>query len=174
MAEKQVLFVIGEEFEDIEFLYPYYRVIEEGFKPVIAWKEAKAKVTGKHSYAVVSDISFKEARPEEYIALVIPGGRGPENIRNSEELKVLTRRFFESKKPVAAICHGPQVLISANVVKGRRLTSYYSIKDDVIAAGGMYLDEPVVVDENLISSRHPGDLPYFASSLVKTLKSVTR
>ncbi|AHC52301.1 peptidase [Sulfolobus acidocaldarius SUSAZ] len=174
MNEKKVLFVIGEEFEDIEFLYPYYRVIEEGFKPVVAWKEARAKVTGKHGYSVISDVAFKDVRPEDYLALVIPGGRGPENIRNSEELKVLTRRFFDLKKPVAAICHGPQVLISANVVKGRKLTSFGSIKDDVIAAGGQYVDEAVVIDDNLISSRHPGDLPYFAASLVKALKSIEK
>lgn len=168
---REVLFVVGEEFEDIELLYPYYRLIEEGFVPVISWKEPNAKVTGKHGYSVVSEISFRDVRPEDYLALVIPGGRGPERIRNSEELKHLTRRFFELRKPVAAICHGPQVLISANVLRGRRLTAYQSIKDDVMAAGGIYFDEPVIVDENLISSRHPGDLPQFTSTLLKNLKS---
>ncbi|MEM0122272.1 MAG: type 1 glutamine amidotransferase domain-containing protein [Saccharolobus sp.] len=172
MEGKKVLFLVGEEFEDIEVLYPFYRVIEEGFKPVIAWKEANAKVSGKHGYIVVSDISFKDIKPEEYAALVIPGGRGPEKIRTIEDVKNVTRKFFELKKPVAAICHGPQILISANLVKGRRLTSVASIKDDVIAAGGIYIDDSVVVDDNLISSRHPGDLPYFASTLIKALKSL--
>ncbi|QXJ29536.1 type 1 glutamine amidotransferase domain-containing protein [Saccharolobus shibatae] len=172
MDSKKVLFIVGEEFEDIELLYPYYRVIEEGFKPVIAWKEANARVTGKHGYTVISDIAFKDVRPEDYIALVIPGGRGPEHIRTLEEVKNLTRKFFELKKPVAAICHGPQILISANLVKGRRLTSVTSIKDDVIAAGGIYIDNDVVVDENLISSRVPSDLPAFASTLTKALKSL--
>lgn len=172
MENKKVLFLVGEEFEDIEVLYPFYRVIEEGFKPIIAWKEANSKVTGKHGYVVISDISFKEVRPEEYVALVLPGGRGPERIRTLEEVKNITRKFFELKKPVAAICHGPQILISANVVRGRKLTSVASIKDDVIAAGGIYIDDSVVVDDNLISSRHPGDLPYFASTLIKALKSL--
>ncbi|WP_338601941.1 type 1 glutamine amidotransferase domain-containing protein [Sulfolobus tengchongensis] len=172
MEPKKVLFLVGEEFEDIELLYPFYRVMEEGFKPVIAWKEANSKVTGKHGYTVVSDISFKDVRPEDYVALVIPGGRGPEHIRTLEEVKNITRKFFELKKPVAAICHGPQILISANLVKGRKLTSVASIKDDVIAAGGMYIDDSVVVDENLISSRVPSDLPQFASTLIKALKAI--
>ncbi|MDT7861269.1 MAG: type 1 glutamine amidotransferase domain-containing protein [Saccharolobus sp.] len=172
MENKKVLFLVGEEFEDIEVLYPFYRVIEEGFKPIIAWKEDNSKITGKHGYVVISDISFKEVKPEEYVALVLPGGRGPERIRTLEEVKNITRKFFELKKPVAAICHGPQILISANVVRGRKLTSVASIKDDVIAAGGIYIDDSVVVDDNLISSRHPGDLPYFALTLIKALKSL--
>ena len=90
------------------------------------------------------------------------------------EVKEITRKFFELKKPVAAICHGPQILISAGVIKGRKLTSVASIKDDVIAAGGEYIDAPVVEDENLISSRHPGDLPFFASSLIKMLKGIKK
>ena len=170
----KVLFLVGEEYEDIELLYPFYRVIEEGFTPVIAWKEARAKVTGKHGYTVVSDLSFREVRVEDYIALVIPGGRGPERIRNIPEVKEITRKFFEQRKPVAAICHGPQVLISAGVIRGRKGTSYESIKDDVIAAGGEYIDAPVVEDQNLISSRHPGDLPFFAASLVKALRAFSR
>jgi protease I len=87
---------------------------------------------------VVADISFKEVKPEEYSALVIPGGRGPERTRTLPEVKELTRKFFELKKPVAAICHGPQILISAVVIKGRKVTSVASIKDDVIAAGGIH------------------------------------
>ncbi|BDC18702.1 type 1 glutamine amidotransferase domain-containing protein [Acidianus sp. HS-5] len=166
----KVLFIAGDEFEDIELLYPFYRIIEEGFKPVIAGKERGGKIIGKHGYSVIADVSFSEVKVEDYLALVIPGGRGPEKIRTLPEVKEITRKFFELKKPVAAICHGPQILISAGVVKGRKMTSVSSIKDDVIAAGGEYVDAPVVEDENLISSRHPGDLPFFASSLIKMLK----
>jgi len=168
----KVLFIVGDEFEDIELLYPFYRVIEEGFQPVIAGKEAGIKIVGKHGYSVIADISFKDVKVEDYLALVIPGGRGPEKIRILPEVKELTRKFFEMKKPIAAICHGPQVLISAGVVKGKKITSVASIKDDIIAAGGEYIDAPVVEDENLISSRHPGDLPFFAQSLIKALKSL--
>ncbi|BAB65904.1 type 1 glutamine amidotransferase domain-containing protein [Sulfurisphaera tokodaii] len=168
----KVLFIVGDEYEDIELLYPFYRVIEEGYQPVIAGKEAGAKIVGKHGYSVVADIAFKDVKVEDYLALVIPGGRGPERIRTLPEVKELTRRFFIDKKPVAAICHGPQVLISAGVIKGRKVTSVASIKDDIVAAGGEYVDAPLVEDENLISSRHPGDLPYFAKGLLKALKSV--
>jgi protease I len=169
----KVLFLVGEEFEDVELLYPFYRVIEEGYHPVIAWKEGKAKVSGKHGYTVESDISFKDVRVEDYAALVIPGGRGPERIRGISEVKEITRKFFESKRPVAAICHGPQVLISAGLVRSRKLTSAYGIKDDVIVAGGEYVDQPVVVDGNIISSRQPGDLPFFTSTLIKALREVS-
>lgn len=170
----KVLFIVGDDYEDIELLYPFYRVIEEGFKPVIAGKESGAKIVGKHGYSVIADISFKDVKVDEYLALVIPGGRGPERIRTLPEVKELTRQFFEKKKPVAAICHGPQILISAGVIKGKKVTSVASIKDDVIAAGGEYIDAPVVEDDNLISSRHPGDLPYFAQSLIKALKSINK
>jgi protease I len=101
---------------------------------------------------------------------VIPGGRGPSNRRNDEEVKRIVRIFFESQKPVAVICHGPQVLISADVIKGRTLTSYISVKEEILNANGNYRDEEVVIDRNLVSSRHPGDLPYFTKAFLSQLQ----
>jgi protease I len=168
----KVLFVLGPEFEDLEALYPYYRLKEEGFEPVVAAKE-RGKVTGKHGYTLDAQLSFSEVNPKDYVALVIPGGRSPEHIRTIPEVKTVVKAFFEENKPVAAICHGPQVLISAGLVRGKTLTSYYSVADDLIAAGANYKNEPLVVDGNLISSRQPSDLPYFVKGLLEALKAKT-
>jgi protease I len=104
------------------------------------------------------------------VNLVIPGGRGPSNRRNDEEVKRIVRIFFESQKPVAVICHGLQVLISADVIKGRTLTSYISVKEEILNANGNYRDEEVAIDRNLVSSRHPGDLPYFTKAFLSQLQ----
>lgn len=167
--EKRVLFLAGAEFEDLELFYPYYRLKEEGFEPVIASKE-KGRVTGKHGYSVEAGLSFGDVKVADYTALVIPGGRGPENIRTHPEVKRIVREFFERSLPVAAICHGPQVLISAGVVKGRSMTCYYTVADDLVAAGANYKDQPLVIDGNLVSSRRPDDLPEFVSGLLQALK----
>jgi protease I len=163
-----ILFLVGEEFEDMEFFYPYYRMIEEGHTPKVAWKE-RGKVTGKHGYTINADLSFSEVVPKDFDALIIPGGRGPSHIRDDKDVMRITKFFFDSDKPVAAVCHGPQVLISSGVVKGKTLTSYSSVKQEVVSAGGNYLDKEVVVDHNLISSRQPSDLPYFTRTILEQL-----
>jgi intracellular protease, PfpI family len=165
----KILFLIGENFEDLEFFYPYYRLIEEGYQPIVAYRERR-KVTGKHGYAIEPNITFKEVNPEEYIALVIPGGKGPADIRNDEDVKRIVNYFMSKSKPVAAICHGPQVLVSANVVKGRKLTSWPAVSNEVKEAGGEWHDMTVVVDGNLVTSRMPSDLPNFASKVISLLK----
>jgi intracellular protease, PfpI family len=167
--KKKVLLITADDFEDIEVLYPIYRVKEEGFDVLVATPN-KSPAVGKHGYKVEADLSFAETREEDFDALIIPGGRAPERVRMKKEILEVVRDFFKKAKPVGAICHGPQVLISANVLKGRRLTGYWSIKDDIEFAGGIYEDKEVVVDGNLISSRFPGDLPYFMSEFIKSLK----
>ncbi|HLI46345.1 MAG TPA: type 1 glutamine amidotransferase domain-containing protein [Geobacterales bacterium] len=165
----KVLFLLGEGFEDLEFYYPYYRLIEEGFEVVVAGK-SKSKVSGKHGYTFEPNITFDNVRPEEYDALVIPGGKSPANIREDPNVQKIVKFFMEKSKPVAAICHGPQVLISAGVVKGRKLTSWFEVSKEITAAGGQYVNTEVIIDGNLITSRHPGDLPYFSRELIKALK----
>ncbi len=117
-----------------------------------------------------ADLAFDEVNPDEYDILILPGGKGPERVRLNKAALDIVKKFSENSKPIAAICHGPQILISANLVKGRKLTSVQGIKDDVIAAGGMYEDRPVVKDGNLVTSRFPSDLPYWMSELIKTIK----
>ena len=169
---KKVLFLIGPEFEDIEFYYPYYRLIEEGYVVEVAGP-SREPVQGKKGYRVKPDKAFSEVDPDEYDGLVLPGGRGPERIRVYEEVRRIVKRFFEKGKPVAAICHGPQVLISARVLRGRRATSYWTIRDDVENAGAVWLDQPVVVDGNLVTARHPPDMPYWVREFIRLLSGET-
>ncbi len=167
---KRVLIITGPFFEDIEVQYPYYRLKEDGYDVVIAAPE-RGRLEGKHGYVIKADISFDEVNPEEYDALVIPGGRAPEKVRLYDSVKSIVKHFFEKNKPVATICHGPQVLISAGIINGRKGTSYAGIRDDLIASGVEYVDEPVVVDENWVSSRHPGDLHVWMKKFIKLLEA---
>ena len=164
----KALILTARAFEDIELLYPYYRLIEAGFEVVVAAPE-KGEVEGKNDYRVKADIAIRDVEPSEFDVLVIPGGRAPERVRLEEGALKAVRHFFQEDKPVAVICHGPQVLISAGVVKGRRLTSWWGIKDDVIAAGGIWIDEPVVVDGNLVSARYPPDIPLWMREFMRLL-----
>ena len=171
----RVLFLLEDDFEDLEFFYPYYRLLEEGHSPHVA-SSTTAERKGKHGYLIRSDVSYAEVDVSEYHMLVIPGGRSPERVRIHQEAVRIVKEFLESKKPVAAICHGPQLLISAGAVKGRRMTCWIGIRDDIIAAGGIYEDAEVVVDEGgdagkIITSRKPDDLPAFCREILKSLKN---
>ncbi|WP_297498177.1 deglycase PfpI [Thermococcus sp.] len=165
----KVLFLSADQFEDVELIYPLHRIKEEGHEVYVASFE-RGTITGKHGYPVKVDLIFEEVDPDEFDALVLPGGRAPERVRLSEKAVMTARKMFEDGKPVASICHGPQILISAGVLKGRKGTSYVGIKDDLINAGVEWVDEPVVVDGNWISSRHPGDLYAWMREFVKLLR----
>ncbi len=164
----KALVLAADGFEDVELLYPYYRMIEAGFETVVAAPKS-GEIEGKHGYRVKVDLTISEVNPEDYEVLIIPGGRAPERVRLVKEALDIVRAFFREEKPVAVICHGPQVLISAGLVKGRRLTSWWGIKDDIIAAGGIWADEPVIVDGNLVSSRYPGDIPLWMREFIRLL-----
>lgn len=165
----KVLILVENDFEDLELFYPLYRLREEGYGVDVASSSLDVRV-GKRSYQVLPDLTYEDVRAEEYAALVVPGGKSPERVRINEKAVEIVRRFLELEKPVAAICHGPQLLISAGAVKGRRMTSWIGIRDDLIAAGANYVDAEVVVDGNIITSRMPDDLPAFCRELIKMLK----
>ncbi|MEB3774340.1 MAG: type 1 glutamine amidotransferase [Desulfurococcales archaeon] len=165
----RALIISADNFEDIELLYPYYRLLEAGFEVHVA-STNPGEITGKHGYKVKVDKKFEEVDPGEYDVLVIPGGRAPERVRLDKDALRIVKHFIENRKPVAVICHGPQILISAGVVRGRKLTSYWGVKDDVIVAGGEWLDEAVVVDGNIVSSRYPGDIPLWMREFFKLLE----
>ncbi len=167
-STRRILILLEEDFEDIEYFVPYFRLIEEGFTVDVASTEIKV-VSGKHGYTVMPQIPTKNVEFEKYEALIIPGGRSPEKLRLDMSTLRITRNLMAAGKTVATICHGPQVLISAGVLKGRRITCHPAIKDDVMLAGASYIDQPVVVDKNLISSRKPEDLPYFCRELIRAL-----
>ena len=155
--KKRVAVVIARNFEDVEATEPIRAIEDAGAEAVLIGIE-RGPVEGKKGAVVQAELTFEDLDGDaerDFDALVIPGGGSPENLRIHQPAVDFTRRFVESGKPVASICHGPQLLISAKVLDGRRTTSVNKIRDDVINAGGLYEDAELIIDGNLISSRTP-------------------
>jgi protease I len=165
----KALMISADNFEDLELFFPYYRLKEEGISVDIASMK-KGKIKGKHGYEIAVDKTFEEVDPEDYDILILPGGKAPEAIRKNGTAVGIAKFFIAGKRPVAAICHGPQTLITAGVMKGRHATSYKSVVPEMKEAGALYEDEEVVVDGNLVTSRQPSDLPAFMRETMKMLK----
>ena len=163
------LIISADNFEDSELLVPYYRLKEAGIKVVVAALN-QGSIKGKHGYEVTVDKTLDEVNPDVYAILVLPGGAAPAAVRKEPKALEITRNFFSRNKPVVAICHGPQILISAGLLQGRRATCYRSVTDELIEAGALYEDIEVVVDANLVTSRQPADLPAFMRETMKQLK----
>ena len=168
MAKPRVVMVLANNFEDSEAIEPKNHLEALGADVVTVGAE-KGTVNGKKGGTLEVEKTFSEVSPDEFQMLVIPGGGAPENLRIVDDAVEFTRRFVESGRPVGSICHGPQLLISADVLKGRTVTSVNKIRDDIRNAGGNYVDEELVVDDNLITSRVPKDLPAFNDALGKAL-----
>jgi protease I len=166
----KALFISADTFEDTELLVPYYRFLEEKIDVDIASMK-KQSIKGKHGYEVKVTKTLAEVRPEDYDILVLPGGKAPEAVRKDPKAVAIARDFFAKGKPVAAICHGPQTLITAGLLKGRHATCYRSVVDELKAAGAIYEDKEVVVDGNLVSSRQPSDLPAFLRETMKLIRN---
>lgn len=181
---KKVLIVTGDAVEALEVYYPYYRCLEEGYETVIAAPRVKTlhtvchdfeahseTYTEKPAYQLPAQAAFSEINPEAFDALIIPGGRAPEHIRLDESLKPIVAHFFEANKPVAAICHGAQVLtIVREYLQGREMTAYQACRPDVEACGAIYQTETLHVDGNLVSGHAWPDLPVFMREFFKLLK----
>jgi len=170
---KTVLFFAGPQYEDLELWYPKIRLEEEGAATVVAGL-GEPTYQGKKGYPVTVDRVVDDLYPEVYDGLVIPGGYAPDHMRRSEKLLSITRAIADAGKPVAFICHAAWVPISAGLLKGRKATCVRAIKDDVVNAGATYVDEPVVVDGNLISSRTPADLPAFCRAIITAIGATPR
>ena len=168
----KALIVSADEFEDSELLVPYYRFLEEEIAIDIASIKS-GSIIGKHGYQVLATLSLDQLDPSAYDILILPGGKAPTLLRKDEKLLALVRHFFEKGKTVAAICHGPQILVSAGVLTGRRATCYRNIAEELQEAGCIYSDEQVVVDDNLITSRIPADLPAFMQEIMKKCRRPT-
>jgi len=165
---KRVAMVLAKSFEDVEATDPKAYLEGLGAEVTVIGIE-RGRIEGKKGATIDADVTFAEVSPDDFAMLVIPGGGSPENLRIHDPAVEFTRRFAESGKPVASICHGPQLLISAKVVKGRTLTSVNKIRDDVINAGATYVDRPLVEEGNFITSRVPGDLPVFDEAIGRAL-----
>ena len=165
------LILVADGFEDLTLLLPWYRLREEGVQVRLASPLMHA-LTGQHGYQVEPDLRLHEVNPTEYDLLVIPDGPACELLRVREAAVDVTRTFAEEDRPVAAIGHGPQLLISAGVLDGKTVTCSPGIRDDVRAAGAAYRDAAVVLDGSLLTGRGPDDLPAFAQALVRQMASV--
>ncbi len=165
---KKILMITGKDYDDSEVLYPYYRLIEEGYGVDVTSVE-KGEVSGKYHFKIDAALTFENVDTNDYIGLLLPGGKAPEKLRLIEAVVKIVREFEEAKKPIAAICHGQQILISANVLKGKTATCYPGIRDDLKNAGANYIDERVVVCDNLVTSRRPEDLPFFMREFIEKL-----
>ncbi|HWP98963.1 MAG TPA: type 1 glutamine amidotransferase domain-containing protein [Vicinamibacterales bacterium] len=169
---KRIVFLVENGFEESELDVPAQALRAEGAEVVLAGVTPGAEYVGKHGSAKVrSDVAAAAVRMDEFDALVIPGGYAPDRMRLRHAMVDLAREAVRLGKPVAAICHGPQLLISADVLRGRTVTCWPSIAVDVKNAGGLYVDRPVVEDGNLITSRKPDDLPKFTEAIIRALTS---
>ena len=163
------LFFVEDVYEDLELWYPKIRLAEAGAEVVVAGPKSGALYTGKHGYPCVSDAAIADVDDKDFTGLVIPGGFAPDQLRRIERVKELTRSFMDSGRLVAHICHAGWIPISAGICRGVRMTSTPGIKDDLINAGAIWVDEPVVVDRNMVSSRRPDDLPWFMKGIFEFL-----
>ncbi len=166
---KKVAVLIEDYFNEFELIYPYYRLKEAGFESILVGPESKA-YHSKAGLVIRAEASIDEIDQNEFIGVIVPGGYAPDRLRRNQKILDFVKNMFDNEKLVAAICHGGWVLISAHVVNGVTLTGFYSIKDDFKNAGAKYVDEKVVVDGNLITSRTPDDLPFFMKEIIKFLK----
>jgi protease I len=164
----KALIISADNFEDSELLVPYYRLKESGVEVTVA-SLTRGNITGKHGYEVAVDKTLGEVNPDDYALLVLPGGKAPAVVRNESKALEIARSFFDHSKPVAAICHGPQILISAGLLQGRHATCYKSVADELKESGAFYEDREVVVDANLVTSRQPADLPAFMRETMKQI-----
>lgn len=169
LAGRRFLFFVADIYEDLELWYPKLRLIEAGAEVVVAGPETGAKYEGKNGYPCVSDAAITDMSAGDFDGVVVPGGFMPDKLRRDPHVLQLVRDFAQAGKPVAAICHGGWIPISAGVYKGVRVTGSAGIKDDLVNAGAIWEDSPVVVDRHFISSRKPDDLPDFCRGILQVM-----
>jgi protease I len=169
-----MMIFVEDGVEDSEFIYPYYRFQEEGYKMDVVAPKAKETYHGKYGVPFTSDISASEVNLNEYDAIIIPGGKAPDRLRMHKDLVDIVREANNAGKVIASICHGPQMLIEADIVRGRTVTSYQSVRTDLKNAGANVVDESVVIDGTLVTSRMPADLPNFCKATLKVLSKLQK
>jgi protease I len=160
---------VGDDYEDLELWYPKLRLAEAGAHVTVAGPKGDTHYKGKHGYPCRSDAAISLMESSDFHGVVIPGGFMPDKLRREEKVKNLVREFAENDKLVAAICHGGWIPISAGVYRGVKATGSPGIKDDLVNAGAIWKDAPVVVDRNFISSRKPDDLPRFCQAIIEVM-----
>ena len=169
LAGKRIAILAENMYQEMELWVPYYRFKEEGAEVKVVGADGAKAYTSKHGYPVNVDVQADQVKAVEFDAVVVPGGYAPDLMRRHPAMVAPVREAAQQGKVVAAICHAGWMLVSAGVLKGRKATSFFSIKDDLVAAGANWVDQEVVVDGNLITSRRPDDLPAFCRALVAAL-----
>ena len=169
LAGKKVFILVETIYNDLEFWYPYYRLKEAGAEVIVVGPMGGIIYTGKAGLPVKSDTGMADVTAADCDGLIIPGGYAPDFMRRHPEMVNLVRNCVNTGKVVAAICHAGWMLASADILQGRTVTSFFAIKDDMIHAGANYVDQEVVVDDNIITSRTPYDLPPFMRAIIKAL-----
>jgi len=172
LSGKKVAVLVEDEYQVLELWYPYYRMKEAGAEAKLVGTGRTAQFKSKHGYPADAELNIADASVSDFDAVIIPGGYAPDLMRRNPDMVKFVREMDAAGKPVAAICHAGWMIASAGIVKGRRATCFYSVKDDLQNAGANWVDEPVVVDGNLITSRVPGDLPVFCQAIIESLAKV--
>jgi protease I len=180
--QSKVLIIVGDATETVDTLYPYYRLQEDGFVPVVAAPEKRRYQMVLHEvkpgwtitkewegYSIEANIAFRDINPEEYLGIMFSGGRAPEYIRYDKDLVRVTRHFFETNKPIASVCHGVEIPAYAGCVKGRRMATVAKCKFDLEVCGGTFVDEPCVIDGNMVSGRTFHDNGLYLGPWIKML-----
>lgn len=167
----KVIALVDHEFDDLELWYPVLRLREEGAQVDLVGPKADTTYVGKDGVPVDSDYAFGDVNPDDYDAVIIPGGWAPDKIRRFDEVKDLVRKMNDDKKTIGQICHAGWVTISADILEGKTVTSTPGIKDDMKNAGATWVNEAVVTDGHLVSSRRPPDLPEYLPELIKVMEN---
>ena len=163
---KKIAILVADLYDDFELYYPYYRLLEEGYQVDLIGALSNQAYKSKFGFPAVTTHAAKDVQAEDYDGLVIPGGFSPDYMRRSEDIVNFAKKMDQLKKPMAAICHGAWLMASACDLKGKKMTCFFSIKDDIIHAGATYVDEAVVVDGHIVTSRTPKDLPVFVKTFI--------
>jgi len=166
---KKVAILVEDNYQVLEVWYPYLRLREDSI-PVVFLGTGKKEYKSKEGYPVSEDISIKKAKADDFSGVIIPGGFAPDILRRYKQVNNFVNKLYKQGKLVASICHGGWVLVSADILKNKKATSFYAIKDDLVNAGAKFIDKEVVVDGNLITSRNPYDLSAFCKEIVNFLR----
>ncbi len=171
LKNKKILMLVENVYEDLELWYPKLRLMEAGAEVIVAGPEASKIYTGKHGYPCKSDAAISEINEDDFDGLVLAGGFAPDKLRRDRKVLEITKNMHKDKKLIAHICHAGWIPISAGIMNGFTCTSTPGIKDDLINAGAKWVDEPVVIDHNMVSSRRPEDLPLYCRAIIDFLKN---
>ncbi|MGI6713598.1 MAG: type 1 glutamine amidotransferase domain-containing protein [Bacilli bacterium] len=166
----KILIITYDGVDDSELIYPLFRMLEEGFLVDVCSME-KRIIKAKYHFSIEATLLPTEIKVKDYDGLYLPGGMAPEKLRQNDDVLSVVKEFNSLNKPIVAICHGPQLLISSDILRGVSATCYPGIKADLINAGAKYIDQSVVVDKNIITSRRPNDMPFMMKKFIEIVKN---